>query len=203
MGDNIFKAPESTSQQMADSLPDGCAWSLKNEDDSNLRKLINSLSVAHNTVQQLIELLDDEFRINQTYDLLDEWEESVGIPGECIGLYSTIAERRQAVIDRFKKQPIVTLADMQAYVDALFPGVGIVLYPGWEYLGGFEYEFEVPLWSAVGERFVLVARVPIPPDGFEYEFELQFEGLPDVTELECLLNQINPACVYVLIDYGG
>lgn len=203
MGNNIFKAPESTSQQMADALPTGRCWALKNEDDSNLRKLINSLAVAHNSTQQQIELLDDEFRIDQTFDLLEEWETSVGIPDECLGLYSTIDERRQAVIDRLKKQPIVTISDMQAYVDALFPGVGIVLYPGPEYFGEFEYEFEVDFWSGIGERFILVAYVPVPQDGFEFEFEFEFEGVPDTAELECLLNAINPACVYVLIDYGA
>lgn len=204
MGDNIFKAPLSTSQQMADCLPEGDAWALKNEDDSNLRKLINSLSVAHNLVQQQIELLDYEFRIGQTFDLLEDWEESCGIPDECLGVSTLIADRRAAVIERIRKQPIVTLSQMQAYVDSLFPGMGITLYPGVDYAEDFEYEFEIPFYGEAYWRFILVATVPLPPtDGFEFEFELFFEGTPDTSELECLLNQINPTNVYVLIVYEG
>lgn len=203
MGDNIFKAPLSTSQQMADCLPEGDAWALKNEDDSNLRKLINSLSVAHNLVQQQIELLDDEFRIGQTYDLLIDWEKSVGIPGECLGTAETLAQRRQAVIDRLKRTPIVTLAQMQAYIDDLWPGLNITLYPGLEYYT-FEYGFEVDFLQSVSEKFILVATIPVTAiEAFEFEFEFEFEGGPDEAQLECLLNKINPACVYVIIEKIG
>lgn len=202
MGDNIFKAPDSTAQQMADCLPNGNAWALKNDEESNIRKLIIALSVAHNMTQQQIELLEDEFRIAQTFDLLEEWETSVGIPDECLSVSLNINDRRQAVIDRLKKQPIVTLAEMQAYVDTLFPGLGITLYAGADFEQSFEYEFEIPFYESIFWRFVLVATVPLPPaDGFEYEFEFLFEGTPDTTELECLLNQINPANVYILIQY--
>lgn len=202
MANNIFKAPEDTSQQMADCLPVGRVWASKNIEGSNIRKLIKCLSVAHNFTQQQVELLDDEFRIYNTFDLLAEWEKSVGIPGECLGLSSTIAQRRQAVIDRLKKQPIVTLSEMQAYVDALFPGAGVTLYPGYEYFN-FEYEFELTFLGDVSERFILVVDVPLSEEAFEYEFEITFEGAPDVEKLECLLNKINPANVYILIQYVG
>lgn len=204
MANNIFKAPccDGTQDQMAACLPVGRAWALKNVDDSNIRKLINCLSVAHNIVQQHVELLDDEFRILNTYDLLEDWEQSVGIPDLCISAATTLAQRRQAVIDRLRKQPIVTLSEMQAYVDALFPGVGIVLYPGHEYYT-FEYGFEIPILGSVSDKFVLVATVPLTSDSFEYEFEMIFEGAPDVEKLVCLLDRINPANVYIKIEYVG
>lgn len=202
MSDNLFKAPESTSQQMADSLPTGRAWGKRNDPASNVRKLINSLSVAFNIVQQQVELLDDEFRIEQTLELLSDWEKSVGIPDECLGTSETIAQRRQAVIDRLGKMPIVTLEQMQAYVDALFPGLGVVLVPGYEYYS-FEYDFEVSFLGDVSDKFILVATVPLSDKTFEYELEMTFEGGPDITLLECLLNKINPACVYIIIEYVG
>lgn len=202
MSDNLFKAPDSTAQQMADSLPTGRAWGRRNDESSNTRRLINSLSVAHNRCQHQIELLDDEFRIDQTFDLLEDWETSVGIPDICLGTAETIAQRRQAVIDRLRKDPIVTLAEMQAYVDGLWPGLGIALYPGYDYYN-FEYEFEAPFWGDISERFILVAAVPLSDITFEYEWEMTFEGGPNVTQLECLLNKINPACVYVIIEYVG
>lgn len=201
---DIFKAPdaETTAQQMADSLATGRAWGKRNVPGSNTRKLINSLAVAHNLVQQKVEDLNNEFQINQTFDLLADWEESVGIPGECLGTSETLAQRRQAVIDRLGKMPIVTLEQMQAYVDALFPGLGVTLYPGYEYYG-FEYDFEVPFLGDISDKWLLVAAVPLSDASFEYEFEMEFEGGVDTTQLECLLNKINPAPVYVIIEFVG
>lgn len=79
---NIFTAPteDQTSQQMADSLPNGRVWAAKNIEDTNTRKLINSLSIAPNLVQQKIQELEFEFNIDDTTELLPEWEVSVGLP---------------------------------------------------------------------------------------------------------------------------
>jgi hypothetical protein len=202
MGNNIFKAPDDTSQQMADSLPVGRAWASKNIDDSNTRKLINSLSVAHNLTQQQVELLDDEFRINQTFDLLEDWERSVGIPDECLAASETIEQRRQAVIDRLRKMPIVTLEEVENYVNALFPGLNITLIPGVEYFT-FEYDFEISFLGDVSEKFILVVKVPVGGETFEYDFELPFIGGPDTTRLRCLLEKIVPANVYVITEFTG
>lgn len=205
MSDDIFKAPskEVSAQQMADCLPTGRAWGKRNDPESNVRKLINALSTAFNIVQQYVELLDDEFKISQTTDLLEDWEDSVGIPDSCVALSQTIAERRQDVIDRLSKNPIVTLADMQSYVDNIFPGLGVTLYPGYEYYN-FEYDFEVSFLPAgVSDKWILVAQVPLSDNQFEYEFEMEFEGGVNTERLECLLNKINPAPVYVIIELIG
>lgn len=202
MGNNIFKAPETTSQQMADCLPVGRAWVGKNIPGSNVRKLISALAVAHNLTQQQVEILEDEFRLTLTTDLLEEWEESVGIPDQCIGSSETLPQRRQAVIDRLRKTPIVTLGGMQDYVNSLFPDLDIVLVPGAEYYT-FEYGFEVPFLGAVDEKFILIVRVPVGGQTFEYDFEVPFIGGPDTNRLRCLLEKIVPANVYVIIDLIG
>ena len=202
MGNNIFKAPDTTSQQAADSLPVGRAWGSKNIDDSNLRLLLNCLSVAHNLTQQQVELLDDEFRISQTFDLLEDWEKSVGIPDECLVASETLEQRRQAVIDRLRKMPIVTLEETEDYVNSLFPGLNIELIPGVEYFT-FEYGFEVSFLGDVSEKFILVVKVPVSGESFEYDFELPFIGGPDTERLRCLLEKIVPSNVYVIIEFTG
>jgi hypothetical protein len=127
---DIFTAPLSTSQQMADSLPQGKAWGSKNIEGSNTRKLINSLAVAHNRAQQQIELLAGEFNINNTVELLPDWETSVGIPDSCFdGVLGTLAQRREAVIEKLRKTPTVTLAEMQAYIDRKVPDIEVRLIP--------------------------------------------------------------------------
>lgn len=202
MGNNIFKAPRDTSQQAADSLPVGRVWASKNIQGSVTRKLINSISVAHNLTQQQIELLDDEFRILQTFDLLEEWEESVGMPDKCLGESETLVQRRQAVIDRLRKKPLVTLDEIQDYVNSLFPDLDIELVPGTDYYT-FEYGFELPFLGGVSERFILLVKVPISGESFEYGFELPFIGGPDTTRLRCLLEKIVPSNVHVIIEFTG
>jgi hypothetical protein len=115
---------------MADSLPEGKAWGSKNVDDSNVRKLINALAVAPNAAQQQIQLLADEFNINKTVQLLPDWETSVGEPDSCFnGVLGTLAERRETVIEKLRKTPTVTLAEMQAYIDRKVPETEVRLIP--------------------------------------------------------------------------
>jgi hypothetical protein len=127
---DIFTAPADSSQQMADSLPEGKAWGSKNVDDSNVRKLINALAVAPNAAQQQIQLLADEFNINKTVQLLPDFETSVGEPDSCsTGVLGSLAERRETVIEKLRKTPTVTLAEMQAYIDRKVPETEVRLIP--------------------------------------------------------------------------
>lgn len=198
----IFKAPESTTQQAADCLPVGRAWGSKNVEGSNTRGLLASIAVAHNLTQQQVETLENQFRILETFDLLEEWEHSVGIPDQCLGASETIEQRRQAVIDRLRKDPIVTLQETEDYVNALFPGLNIKLYPGAEYYS-YEYTFPVPFFGGVSSKFILVVEVPVSGEAYEYTFPVPFTGGPDVERLRCLLEKIVPSNVYVLIKYVG
>lgn len=198
----MFDAPKDTSQQMADLLPDGRAWGKKNHQESNTRKLINSLAVAHNKTQQQVELLANEFDILQAVDLFVDWEKSVGLPDSCVFDSQTLKQRRQNVIDVLKRKSIVSLQDFQDFVDALLPGFGVILFPGYEYYT-FEYSFESPFLGDVNEKFILVAEVPLSDNQFEYDFEIEFEGGVDTTALECILSKIIPANVVLIIELRG
>jgi hypothetical protein len=88
------------------------------------------LAVAHNRAQQQIELLAGEFDINNTVELLPDWETSVGEPDSCShGTIGTLAERRETVIEKLRKTPIVNLAEMQAYIDRKVPDIEVRLIP--------------------------------------------------------------------------
>lgn len=202
---DLFKTPtlDGTAQQMADSIPQGRAWGSKNIEESNTRKLIISLSAAHNRVQQQIELLAGEFDILQTVELLPDWEESVGLLGdECLGNPGTLEQRREAVIQRFKKDPIVSLSEFQDFLDRLFPELGLTIIPGREYYP-LEASLEMSLLGDVNERFILVVTVPTSGKSLEYDLEMDIEGGPDTAQLECILRKITPANVLPLIETVG
>ncbi len=200
----LFKTStqDETAQQLADSIPQGRAWDAKNVEDSSCRKLINSLAVAHNSSQQQIELLSDEFQILQSVELLPDWEESVGLPGECLGNAETLVERREKVINRLRKQPIVTLLDFQTYLDDLFPDLGLLVVPGSEFYT-YEYDLPVHFLGDTNERFILVVTIPTSGGEYEYEFEFLFEGGTDTASLECILNKIIPSNVLLIIENVG
>ncbi|RLC11002.1 MAG: hypothetical protein DRI24_19440 [Deltaproteobacteria bacterium] len=197
---NIFFAPTDTSQQMADSLPQGRAWANKNIADSNMRRLVNSLSVAHNRTQHQVQLLDEQFRIEQADDLLAEWEKSVGLPNECTaGKTQTISERRTAVIETLRRKPIVTLAEMQAYLDRKVPHVPITLYAGEDYTSYPALPPFTPL--TINKKFLIVGEIQIPGNKFEYTFEVPFSSGLSETEVLCTMNKIIPANVILFLFY--
>lgn len=198
-----FKQPtiEGTVTQLADHMPSGDAWAAKSVEDSDLHSQVHGTAKPFNIVQGRIEDLAREFDINQTVELIDDWEESVDLPDDCLGPSSDIAERRAAVIERLAKTPIVTLAEQQAYIDRLFPDLDITLIPGFDFFS-FEYSLEMFFLGNVDERFIIVALIPPQDPFFEYDLELDFTGGVDQEDLLCVLNRITPANVLPLILEG-
>lgn len=188
---------ESAALTLAYHMPQGRAWDMS--DDSNIFNLIRALSKNFQMVEEAIDELENEFDINNTYDLIEEWETSVGIPNSCIASTGDIETRRQQVLRRFKKTPIVTLADMQEYVDEVFPDDGIVLVNGTEYFS-YEYDYEFEYLGDINERFIIVAKVPFINE-FEYDYEYEYTGGPDTDLLRCVLEPVIPANVVLYITF--
>ena len=194
---NILSAPtvEETAQHLSDVLPQGRAWGRKNDETSNTRKLINSLAIAPNIVRQKIGELDFEYRIGNTTLLLSEWETSVGLPSECAKYQGSLEQRRNEIIERLRRKSLVTLADMQAYVDSILPDIEIILYAGEDYTS---YPSGFP--DGINKKFLIVAEVQVPYK-FEYTFEYPFVNGVDTVELECRMNKVIPANVNFLVYY--
>lgn len=185
--DTLFKTPpkSETDQLLADSLPKGRAWDKKNIDDSNLRKLIRSVSAAFHEIQNQIEKIATESNVYLTQDLLPEWEKSVGLPDECLQQLQTLQQRREEVILRLRKIPIVTLEEFQALAEEILPGVDVVVIPGHEVEHyTFDYTFPVLFTDPFDVRFLLTVIVPVGTN---------------VTRLNCIFRKISPG--NVVIDY--
>lgn len=192
---------EGTVVQLADHMPSGEAWGAKLVEDSDLHSQMHGSSKPFNIVQGRIEDLTREFDIRQTVELITDWETSVGLPDVCLGPISDIDERRALIEERLSKTPVTTLAKQQAFVDNLFPGLGVVLVPGIEFFS-FEYSLEMFFLGDVDERFIIVALIPPQEPFFEFDFEFIFTGGVDQNKLQCVLNRISPANVLPLILEG-
>lgn len=198
-----FEQPdiEGTVTQLADHMPEGKAWVAKSVEDSNLHSQMHGTSKPFNITQGRIEDLSREFDINQTVELIGDWETSVGLPDQCLGPVSDIEERRALVIERLAKKPIITLQEQQDFIDRLFPDLGVILVPGEEFFS-FEYSLEMYFLGNVDARFIIVAVIPPQEPFFEYDLEFPFTGGVNQEKLLCILERITPANVLPLILEG-
>lgn len=201
---DLFTAPsiEQSAQELADHLPQGRAWDIKNDPDSNTRKLLRSLAASYNQVEQKIQELHEELDVNKTLSLLEEWEKSVLLPDSCLGDIDDIEERRALVIRRLQKKAIVNLQEFQDIVNEFFPGFGIILKPGAEVFT-FEYDLEMPLIGTINEKFILVVEVNGSNIQFEYDLELPLGGGPNIERLRCFIEEFLPANVYLYFIFRG
>lgn len=188
-----FKPPdiEGTVRQLSDHMPRGRLWEAKLVEDSNLHTQMHGSAKPFNMAQVRIESLATEFNIDTTVQLIEEWETSVGLPDECLGVIVDLDERRTLVKERLRRDPTVTLEEFQDYVDRFFVGDGIILVPGADLDGfEFEYDFEVPFFGGTNMRFILIALVP-PLSGV------------DEIKLRCILEKITPGNTVLIIIEGA
>ncbi len=123
---------DEATRQLADHSPSGAAWGSKLIEGTVLNAVMHGAAKPFNITQGRISDLVTDFDINQAVELLSDWETSVGLPDDCFGIVTDIDERRAQVRERFARTPVVTLAEQQAFVDAIFPDDDIVLIPGEE-----------------------------------------------------------------------
>lgn len=201
----IFFQPLSIDENaefLAKHLPTGRVWDKKCDPNSNIHKLLEALGSGFKAIQEKIEELSIEFDINQSFLLLPDWEKSVGLPDQCFGSFSELAKRRKEVIDRFRKIPKVSLAEIQTAVNELFPGVNISLYPGAEYYS-FSYDFGFEFIGGINEKFVLVVKIDeVEGYGFSYDFGFDFVFSVNTESVACYLRELIPANVILFFSYA-
>jgi uncharacterized protein YmfQ (DUF2313 family) len=195
---NSVKAPplEKTADQLAVSLPEGRAWNAKTIPGTLMRSLIVGCAAEFNLVQQQIERMAREFNINLSVDLLPEWEASVGLPDSCQIVVDNLVGRRQAVIDRIKKIPIVTVADFEALILSL-TGKTATVVPAAPF-ESFTFSWPITL-STSSPLFKLYIIVDDATEGgFTYNFPVVFGSTVNGL-IRCVLEQIIPANVVLII----
>ncbi len=175
---------------LAKHLPDGKLWENKFNISSNIGKLIKALSSGFHYIQEYIHTFYTEFGITTTDQLIEDWEKSVGIPGDCFTASGTLAQRRIAVEQKFSNYQGVQVASDFVRVAALF-GFDIDVFPGAEKLTGTD--------KTIRHTIVVVLNNPATgseffPLGFPVVFSSQGQ-----TTLQCVFDTLAPANVKVEI----
>lgn len=188
---SFFDAPtiEQSRDQLSVIVPKGRAWNKKNVPESGHYRAIRVWASMFNQIQQQIEILAQEFNINLTTDLLPEWETSVGIPDDCLRDLDTLQQRRNAIISRLRKVPIVTKEEFELLGQELI-GEQVVVTPGWDYDEANNFPNELSR-SKMYVQFINAAT------GFPYSFPYPFGRFRNDL-VECVFQNVKPSYVVII-----
>jgi hypothetical protein len=192
---SLFRVPKDKvlHDSITSEMPNGIIWVCKRIVGKYLYALMFGAVAVFKKIREMIALFAKELDINTTTELIDLWEESVGLPDDATAnSVLTIEERRTAIIQRLSKVPRVTLEEIQTLLDDLYPGVGITILTG-EYLGGgFPYTFRMEFTQNYGDRNRFVLEVIIPEN-----------AIVDIEQIRSYLTPVIPSNVLLLITEQG
>lgn len=130
------ESKENNAFLLASHLPQGRLWEGGFDSTTNLGRLISALSIEFYRLSILAGKYVTEMDINQTSELLIEWEQSVGIPNSYFSSEGETIERRRAQVE----QLFSNFGGVQTGNDlvrvALFFGFDIQVWAGVDYAGG-------------------------------------------------------------------
>jgi uncharacterized protein YmfQ (DUF2313 family) len=189
-----------------DAMPKGRLWEAYGVNGTTNNAIAQGVGSMIATVLAYFEYVRKELNPYTTEDLIVEWEESVGLPDPCtIQHFQTLEERRQQVILRLKKTPVVTAKQMEGMVKTLtgfnvrvIPRRKSELFTGELDTGILDFELSNDKY----DRFTFDVIVDYEDDAFldtPIGEVLDGSALPRV--IECVIERIKPANSLAIYHY--
>ena len=186
---------------LAQYLRDDNLHEAKNRDDSTLRKILLGLASEWLNFRDKINEVVNEYNPQKTTALIQEWEEFVGIPDDCIPVASTIEQRRLNVL--------LKLAGINVTTEKQFKNVASILGYNIEVSNGvststFPLTLPFLLISEASAPFTIVITLPssIKPSGFPLTFPFTLTSQQPAI-LDCLFNKLKPANTQLFFRYSN
>lgn len=200
--DFIVNSLEINTQSLANYLPNGEYFRAKNIDNSNLRKLLKALSYEFGRVEAKLKELEDEEYIPYTFNLIEQWERSLGIPDECFNPEGqTIELRRKYVIAKYALMNLTSTPDFIALAD--FFGIRIEIFNGITHSDYFPFTFSIYFFDGIKSTkftmFVHFLDIYRPSNIFPLTFPITFTDAPNL--ILCLFEKLKPAPVKIIAIY--
>jgi uncharacterized protein YmfQ (DUF2313 family) len=224
---NLFnpKNIDNHANMLARHLPLGRVWSSGFDSNKYMGKLVRGLAWAYYHISILINKTKNELDINQTEELITEWEKSVGIPSSGIILdpdltYSfplifpaqftsevksfdpfttnkSLADRREQIKQKLSNfGGVQTIADF-VRISTVF-GFNVNIFPGAEYNAANPGLYPNVFTSDKSTKHTIVVEFIDSLHTFPLDFPIVFSGeIPDF--LRYLFAVLAPANVYTLI----
>ena len=186
----IQRTKNEHAQSLANYLPGGKLFKVKNYNNSNFRKLLNGIACELFTADGYLRDYQQEVIPDQTVLFLDEWEKALGIPDDCFPGTGTLSDRRTHILVKLASLGIQTAQD---FVDlaALF-GITVSVTPAYDHTV-FPFEFPILLLSTTDAMYTIVITFTVTINNeFPLTFPITF-GDPIIGILECLFGKLKPA----------
>ena len=185
-------------QQLMKLLPQGKAWT--RDPNTVLSRLMRAEAANLAEIDRIAVKLLDELLPQLTFDLLPEWEASLGLPDDCTDLAATVSDRRAALIQKIVSR-LDTNPDTYVRIGREF-GVDITVSEQDEARAGEDSSYD----TAGGRwRHVWWIEIPsaTPPRRFNTLSDVMMPLLvvDRNVELECRLQAAAPAHTELLVEY--
>lgn len=183
---------EKHADSLADYLPGGKLFEAARITDSNFRKLLLGLAGELFTAEGYLKTVSNEYDINTTTLLIDEWEGALGIPDTCFSGDGSLDDRRRDVLVKLASLGVQTPEDFEALGDIF--GVSVEVNPGIEFASVFPMVFPFIFFDTVKQaRFTIIVDFTVEAASrFPLTFPFTF-GSAGINTLECLFNRLKPA----------
>jgi uncharacterized protein YmfQ (DUF2313 family) len=196
----LFKALTSndSAYMLAKHMPVGRAWASAFDPTTTIGKLIIGLAVEYYRLGILAEEISIDMDIDQTTQLLEDWEKSIGIPNSYFNTGVSIADRRRNIRLLFSNfGGVQTKADFIRVANTL--GYDITILTGVE-AGTFPLVYPLVFFS--GEKaakftIVVTADLITGDSFFPLPFPLPF-SLGGTTLIKTIFEVLVPANVNVI-----
>jgi len=190
----IIRTIDDQAKSLANYLPGGKLFRIKNFKNSNFRNLLIGLAGELFTADGYLRSYSQEILPDQTVLFIDEWEKALGIPDDCFFGNGTLDERRRDILVKLASSGIQTAQD---FVDlaALF-GVSVIVKAGVDGSVPTLFPMTFPLLFS-GDithlRFTIIIQFTVlDTSRFPLYFPFIF-GSELIVTLECLFNKLRPA----------
>lgn len=196
---------ERTQTQQADILSqylrDDSLHEAKNKEGSTLRKILIGLASEWLNFRDKINEVSNQYNPKTTTQLIQEWEEFVGIPDSCIPVASTIEQRRLNIL--------LKLAGINATTENQFKKIAEILGYNIQVSNGaststFPLTLPFLLISEASAPYTIVITLPssIEPSGFPLTFPFTLTAQQPAI-LNCLFDKLKPANTQLFFRYSN
>jgi uncharacterized protein YmfQ (DUF2313 family) len=195
----VNRTQEQQTDVIAGYLPNNEIFESKNYPDSNLRKVLLGLALEFTNYRDSINELVQQYFPDETTLFIEDWEQVVGIPDECLPVASTIEERRTNVL--------LKLAGINATTAQQFTDIAAIL--GFEIevtnatdFSTFPYTLPIVLLTAADLPFTIFVTIigEEPTNVFPYTFPFSFSD-PIEDLLRCLFEKLIPAHCQIIFRF--
>ena len=177
---------------LAAYLPGGRLFESARITDTNFRNLLLGLAGELFTAEGYLKTVSNEYDINTTTLLIEEWEGALGIPDTCFAADGTIEDRRRDILVKLASLGVQTEEDFEG-LGAIF-GVSVTITPGFDVSSTFPMTFPFIFFDSTKDsRFTIVVDFTVEKASrFPLTFPFTF-GSDEISVLECLFNRLKPA----------